>query len=221
MSSATWREPPPPPRTVVMRSGDLAPLPRGRHKLSRSEVEQSQRLRLLLAMAEALLENGYAATPVAAILDRAGVSRQTFYQLYDNKLDCFLDGLDLVSETLDGQLRRAFDDATGTPLERAGAAVDHYLDTLGSNLAFARLYIVEVHAAGSQALLRRAELQERVTAALVSLVGAEDEDARFACECYVAAIAALVTLPVATGDVEALRALRRPLLGQLARLVSS
>lgn len=203
-----------------MRSGDLAPLPRGRHKLSRDQVEESQRLRLILALAEALSEQGYAATPVAAVLDRAGVSRQTFYQLYDNKLDCFLDALDLVSETLDGQLRLAFDAATGTPLERAGAAVEHYLDTMANNLAFARLYIVEVHAAGSEALHRRADLQERVTNALAALFGAVDPDARFACECYVAAIAALVTLPVAAGDVDAIRELREPLVRQLARLAS-
>src|SRR3546814_19017166 len=95
-----------------MRSSDLAPLPRGRHKLSRDQVEESQRLRLILALAEALAEHGYAGTPVAAVLDRAGVSRQTFYALYENKLHCFLDALDLVSDTLDGQLRRAFDDAT-------------------------------------------------------------------------------------------------------------
>ena len=202
-----------------MDSRDLAPLPRGRHKLTRDEVEASQRFRLILGLAEALTEQGYATTPVAAILDRAGVSRQTFYQLYDNKLDCFLDALDLISDVLDGQLRAAFDGTTGAPLERAAAAVERYLETLADNLPFARLYVVEVHAAGPSALLRRAELQRRITDALVALVGVTDADGRFACECFVAAVSALVTLPVATGDRDAVRALREPLVRQLARLV--
>lgn len=202
-----------------MDSRDLVPLPRGRHKLSRGEVAASQRLRLVVGLAEALAEQGYATTPVAAILDRAGVSRQTFYQLYDNKLDCFLDGLDLVSDVLDGQLRASFDGTSGTPRERAAAAVGRYLETLADNLPFARLYVVEVHAAGPDALLRRAELQGRITDALATLVGATEPDRRFACECYVAAVAALVTLPVATGDRDAVLALRDPLVRELARLV--
>ncbi|MCZ7630823.1 MAG: TetR/AcrR family transcriptional regulator [Microthrixaceae bacterium] len=39
---------------------------------------------------EAMAEHGYAATSVAHILGRAGVSRTTFYELFDDKADCFL-----------------------------------------------------------------------------------------------------------------------------------
>lgn len=193
-------------------------LPRGRHHLTRDEVEQSQRLRLAVATADALAENGYANTSVAAILDRAGVSRQTFYQLYRNKLDCFLDTLDLVGTVLVDQLSAAMTAAGGTPVERAGAAVEQYLLTIAGNLPFARLYIVEVHAAGPAALVRRAELQRRVVDALADLLGATTVEERFACEAYVAAVSALVTLPVATGDGDAVRALRDPLTAQLRRI---
>jgi AcrR family transcriptional regulator len=198
----------------------LAPLPKGRHTLTRDQVEESQRLRLAVATAEALAEDGYANTPVAAILDRAGVSRQTFYQLYGNKLDCFLDTLDLVGAVLVDQLGGALAGGRGSPLARAGAAIERYLETIADNLPFARLYIVEVHAAGPPALVRRAELQHRVVDALADLLGADTPDDRFACETYVAAVSALVTLPVVTGDVDAIRALRDPLLGQLRRLTT-
>lgn len=53
--------------------------------------------------------------------------------------------------------------------------------------------------------------------ALADLLGAETADDRFACEAYVAAVSALVTLPVVTGDVDAIRALRDPLVAQLPR----
>ena len=195
----------------------LAPLPKGRHHLSREQVEQSQRLRLAVAMAEALAERGYAGTPVAAVLDLAGVSRQTFYELHRSKLDCFLDTLDLVGAVLVEELTAALAIAGGPPVDRATAAVDRYLETIAGNLAFARLFIVEVHAAGPPALLRRAELQARVVDALADLLAATTADDRFACELYVAAVSALVTLPVATGDADGVRALRDPLIAQLRR----
>lgn len=199
-----------------------APLPRGRHTLTREQVEESQRIRLAVAMAEACADSGYADTSVRAVLERAGVSRLTFYELYDGKLDCFLDALDLVGAVLVARLGEALEapggSAEASPVERAGAAVERYLDAITENLAFARLYIVEVHAAGVDALVRRAELQAQLVDALIELFDATEPDRRFACEAYVAAVSALVTLPVVTSDVAALRALREPLLALLGQL---
>lgn len=198
----------------------LGPLPRGPHNLTRTAVESSQRLRLAVAMADAIAERGYANTPVAAVLERAGVSRQTFYALYDNKLDCFLDTLDFVGEVLVGQLRATLSSTTpptadDSPTNRIARAIDRYLDTIATNPEFARLYVIEVHAAGPRALIRRAELQGRIVDGLAAVTGARSAAQRFACEMFVAAVSALVTLPIATGDVEALRALRSPLIDQL------
>ena len=199
-------------------AASLTPLPRGRHQLSRREVEQSQRLRLAVAMAEACADSGFANTSVKAVLERAGVSRLTFYELYADKLECFLEALDLVGEVLVDQLRQALGGEQGDPVDQAVAAVDRYLDTIAGNLAFARLYIVEAHAAGPMALTRRAQLQSRIVDGLAGAVGATDADSRFACEAYVAAVSALVTLPVVTCDLDALRALRDPLVALLRRL---
>src|SRR5690606_37798114 len=109
--------------------------------------------------------------PVAAVLTRAGVSRQTFYELYDNKLGCFIDALDVVGETLLAELSDAFaDDAP--PDRRAAAAASRYLDTLADHLPFARLFLVEVHAAGPEAMRRRATFQDRIVDELVAATGA-------------------------------------------------
>ena len=188
----------------------LAPLPKGRHSLTREQVADAQRLRLAVAMADAMVEGGYVGTPVAAILKRAGVSRETFYQLYDDKLACFLDALDLAGEVLVTQLAGTAG-GTGDPLTRAERAIEQYLATIVEHAAFARLFLVEVHAAGPVAMRRRADLQARVVDALADLVGARTQAARFACQAFVAAIASLVTLPIATGDLDAVAALRRPL----------
>jgi AcrR family transcriptional regulator len=200
------------------KAGPVAALPRGRHHLSRDQVERSQRLRLAVAMADACVEGGYTDTSVAAVLELAGVSRQTFYALYPNKLECFLEALDLVGEVLVGQLGTSLQDSERSPIDQAISSLDRYLDAIATHRAFARLFVVEAHAAGPRALLRRAELQAVVVDALVDLLAARDANARFACEAFVAAVSALVTLPLATGDVDALRALRNPLVGRLRAL---
>lgn len=196
----------------------LAPLPKGRHQLSREQVQEAQRIRLAVALAEEMADAGYVGTPVAAVLKRAGISRQTFYELYQDKHACFLDALDLVGEVLLSDIGAA--GAEGSPLDRACAALDAYIDTMGAHPAFARLYLVEVHAAGPEAMARRAALQDQVVDALAGLLGVDGVDARFACRAYVAAVGSLVTLPVATGDQVALGALRRPLRTLLEELAA-
>jgi AcrR family transcriptional regulator len=160
---------------------------------------------------------GYARTPVAPVLKRAGISRQTFYELYEDKQAAFLDALEVVGAVLVGELQTAFV-GEGTPRARARAAVDRYLTALADHLPFARLFLVEVHAAGPVAMERRAAVQDRLVDQLVAATGARRSRDRFACRAYVAAVASLVALPVATGDVEARRALRRPLLAHLDAL---
>jgi AcrR family transcriptional regulator len=196
----------------------LAPLPKGRHNLTRAQVAQAQRVRLAVAMAEVMAENGYVGTPVAAVLKRAGVSRETFYQLYDDKLACFLDALDFVGDMLVTDLTAAVA-VSGEPLERAGQAVERYLRTIIDYPAFARLFLVEVHAAGAEAMRRRNALQDRIVEALTNLLDARTARERFACRAYVAAVSSLVAVPVVTGDARAVAALRRPLLDHLRSLV--
>jgi AcrR family transcriptional regulator len=65
-------------------------LPSGRHDLPRDVVVTSQRDRILMGMAEAVAAHGYASTTVAQICDRAGVSRATFYDLFNDKDDCVM-----------------------------------------------------------------------------------------------------------------------------------
>jgi AcrR family transcriptional regulator len=185
-------------------------LPRGRHGLSREQVAASQRSRLFLAMAEAMADKGYAATSVADVLARAGESRETYYQQFSSKLECFVGAYDAAGELLSAWL----DDVLGVdgpPLARFDRALAAYLDALASHLPFARLFLVEVYAAGPAAFDRRAVIQRRFADGLATLLGARDDDARFACEALVAAISSLVTGPIVRGDAEALRALHGPL----------
>jgi AcrR family transcriptional regulator len=45
---------------------------------------------MLLGMVEAVADKGYAKTTVADVLTRARASRETFYEHFANKQECFL-----------------------------------------------------------------------------------------------------------------------------------
>ncbi|MEA2171484.1 MAG: hypothetical protein QOF76_4784 [Solirubrobacteraceae bacterium] len=182
-------------------------LPRGRHGLSREAVEADQRARMLRALADAMLEKGYADTTVADVLRLAGVSRETFYQQFDSKAACFSAAFEAAATIVLARIESAPEDLD--------AALGAYLDTLAAEPAFARLFLLEVYAAGPVALARRAEVLERFTDVVMARLNTDD---RFACEAMVAATSSLVTARLAAGDLDGLRALREPLLDIARRL---
>ena len=147
----------------------LAVLPRGRHAAPRDVVRQTQRARMLDAMVQSVAEKGYARVAVADVVERAGVSRKTFYEQFDNKEDCFLAAYDA---SVDGLLA-AIDDALAAraPDWLAGvrAAVSVYLETMAANPAFARAFLIEAPGAGPAALERRRAVQDRFAAQLKSV----------------------------------------------------
>jgi AcrR family transcriptional regulator len=71
-------------------------LPHGPNGMGRDEVERNQRSRLFGATIEAVSRKGYERTTVAHLIALAGVSRRAFYELFENKEDCFLGTYDIV-----------------------------------------------------------------------------------------------------------------------------
>ena len=60
------------------------------HELGRERVNDFQRARIVSAMVEVAAEGGYLGAAVAPVVARAGVSRRTFYELFDGREECFL-----------------------------------------------------------------------------------------------------------------------------------
>jgi AcrR family transcriptional regulator len=117
---------------------------------------------MLGAMADAVAAKGYAATTVADVVAGAGVSRKTFYEHFRDKEECFLAAFDAGVDLLLGAIaaaQPASDDPTWLGLMRA--RVRAYLQTLSSEPAFARTFLIEVFAAGPRAIERRAEVLRR------------------------------------------------------------
>jgi AcrR family transcriptional regulator len=152
-------------------------LPRGPHRLAREVVLASQRGRLLDGIAQVVAEKGYGAATVADVIERAGVSRKTFYEHFRDKEACFLAAYDTGVEVLLATLREA-DRDIADPLERTRARVRAYLETLAAEPAFARTFLIEVAAAGQRALRRRREVHDEFAASTREVVpgdGAPDE----------------------------------------------
>ena len=116
-------------------------------------VTRNQRERMYAAMVAAIDANGYEGTRVADVVKLSGVSRSAFYKHFDDKLDCFLATLDEAAALVYEQLAKAYD--TEQPWEqRLRSVADALLDLVLEQPAAARLCLVEVYAAGPQAVQR-------------------------------------------------------------------
>lgn len=103
-------------------------------------------------------------------------------------------------------------------LVRLDRALGAYLDALAAEPAFARLFLLEIYAAGPAAMERRAASQRQVIDLVGALLQADTDEQRFVAEAFVAATISLVTTRIAANDLDGLRALRGPLIGLAARL---
>ena len=77
-----------------------ARLPGGHHGLSREQILDSQRERLLAAMAHEVAARGYRATTITEVVKFASVSTRDFYELFESKEECFLAAFDAVRDHL-------------------------------------------------------------------------------------------------------------------------
>lgn len=107
-------------------------------------------------MIEVISERGYPETRVVDVIGVAGVSRKTFYELFDSKEDCFLAAYDVLLGNLLSEATDGFESHPGGPwAEKVGSALQALLEHLAAHPDEARFAIVEVLAAGPKALARR------------------------------------------------------------------
>jgi AcrR family transcriptional regulator len=90
--------------------GDLGPLPGGHHGLSREQVAESQRERLLAAIAELIAEQGYPAVTITEIVKRASVATRVFYENFKTKDAAFVAAFDAIADHLRDQIAVAVAD---------------------------------------------------------------------------------------------------------------
>jgi AcrR family transcriptional regulator len=157
-------------------------------------------------MVEAAAEKGYAATTIADVVARARVSRRTFYEHFEDKDDCFLAAYDASADLLMDLVSEAVDAKVASWSKRIEAGVRTYLHTLASEPALTRLFLVEILAAGPEALARRRGVHHRFAELVRGLVEAHREEMpagwtidMFTANALIGAINELVLLSVEEG----------------------
>jgi AcrR family transcriptional regulator len=121
---------------------DLGPLPGGHHGLSREQIVDSQRERLLSAMVEEAAGRGYRATTITEMVKRASVSTRDFYELFDGKEGCFLAAFDVVRDHVEDVLMDAAAAEDDWP-RQVIAALRAALDFFAGEPDLARFCLVE------------------------------------------------------------------------------
>lgn len=126
---------------------------------------RSRRDRLIAAMARVVSEEGYGAASVSKVVAEAGVSRNSFYEHFANKEDCFLASYDAAVELVIARVRAATEaESSRQAALEAGFAA--FLGFAAAEPDLAWLCVVEVLAAGPRALARRDEAMRRFAAFL-------------------------------------------------------
>lgn len=119
--------------------------------VSRERIVGLQRERIIDAMVAVVAEHGFGGVSVARVVERAGVSRVTFYELFEGVEDCFLAVVSSVMGRSIAHIIEAFEREREW-LDAVPSALAALLTFLDSEPQLARVCVVEALAAGPRAL---------------------------------------------------------------------
>lgn len=182
--------------------------------MPRGQLTEVQRDRILAAAVEVVEEIGYARLTVGAVITRARISRKTFYDVFDNREDCFL----AVFEQALSQARLLVSEAYARESswsEGIRCALSALLARVDDEPALARLLVVEALGAGEEvsrlrtsALAQLAQVIDRGRLA----ASAKNQPPEISAEGLVGGVFAVLYARLLTGAEEALTDLLGPLM---------
>ncbi len=189
----------------------------GTVRVAGTQVSDVQRVRMLRAATEVVGEVGFSGMSVARITSRAGVSRRTFYDLFEDREACFLE----VFEDAVGRAGRAAREAASDVpswRERVRAGLGVLLVLFDEEPLLGSLVVVAALGAGPPVLERRARVLDRLIAIVdegraAAAVG--EQPAPLTAEGVVGAVLAVVHSRMLEGDRRELLGLLNPLMGMI------
>ncbi|HYI80408.1 MAG TPA: TetR/AcrR family transcriptional regulator [Thermoleophilaceae bacterium] len=117
---------------------------------------RDQAERILLGVCDAIYDKGYTATTLADVAARASTSIRTFYAHYESKEEAFVDAVDLAQVQSYAAVLAASRRAPDWP-QAVRAGLTALCNYFAGEPPLAEAVVVEVHAAGEQALRRHEE----------------------------------------------------------------
>lgn len=184
-----------------------AQLPSGRHGLPRRFVVRHQRERIQDAVTRVVAREGYAQATVAQIVLEARLSRRTLYEHFEDKEACFLAAYDAAVARIADVVGVAYR-GPGDWVERMRDGLEAFVRLMVAEPELARLCLVEVVAAGPEALRHRERAMEMFAGAVGKLGGRQAPDGvevpPLAAELVVGGLSEIVRARVLKGRVETL-----------------
>jgi AcrR family transcriptional regulator len=185
--------------------------------------QEANRRRALAAMAEAVGEQGYPETTVRDVLQRARMSRRTFYELFDNREQCFLAAYDQAREEALARLDGAERPESGC--RHLTTVLKELFEYLAARPHFARLLVVEPVAAGAPGLERHErtmrELADRLARSRPRTSdGLGSDELLLRCEASVGAVHRVVAARIVQGRAGDLPSLAMELGGLVRSLAA-
>lgn len=116
---------------------------RGRPRATAEDIDEA-RVSLMSTAAAVYARHGYDVTSVALITEATGISRPTFYKLFDNKHEVLAAVVWRANEELYREILERIADAA-TPVERLEAVTDAYLTWGQSTGPLVRILYSEIH----------------------------------------------------------------------------
>jgi AcrR family transcriptional regulator len=147
----------------------MGSLPKGRHGLSREEVEASQRTRLLQATIELGTERGFASLTLADIVGRAGVARSTFYEYFADKQQCFLEAFDYAADRVLQRVLAIGPPPAGDFASPVQAYIAQLLELVAEEPGLVRLVAADAETLSPAAAERQRAIKSRLAHGLVAL----------------------------------------------------
>ncbi|HEX8689791.1 MAG TPA: TetR/AcrR family transcriptional regulator [Solirubrobacterales bacterium] len=172
-------------------------------------VDSPKRDKILAGMLEVVGAEGYDATSVRMVLDHTGLYRQAFYDNFPDKDACYLAAFEAGVARVEA-LATAAAASEESWRGKLRAGLGALLDFLDAEPDVGRALVVEVHAAGPEALARRADAMKKI-GDFIDLARRESEGTesppRIAPEGIVAGIHAVIHGRLSTGATEGFRPL--------------
>lgn len=126
--------------------------------------------RVLLGLAAAIADKGFAATTIADIARQARVSKRTFYEVFAGKEAAFLALYETASDGVIAAVQEAATEVEGDWRGLVRRAVLTFFSVLQAQPALTRAHFLEIYSLGEQGLAARRRVLDRYAEAMRPLL---------------------------------------------------
>jgi AcrR family transcriptional regulator len=168
------------------------------------QVSSLQRARIMAAAVDAVAEVGYQGMTVAAVIQRARISRKTFYEAFANRDACFVAIVDQIFARAHSVVGAAYA-AESNWLAATRAAMHSLLGLIDEEPRLARIWFVDAMAGSEAVQARRAQAAALLAAAVDGgreLAGERRQPSPLSAEAAVGGIEHIIYTRLANGHYD-------------------